>query len=118
MVGRIGRLCASTPSYGLHVSVVVNVFSGKAEDGLRGKNPRIDRQKDILLPIMTQLFAYLDAGERISTSAAAEELKRQMGAEYRTILRRAGFAQLARAVELFDEEFEVEQGGYYLRRVG
>ena len=97
---------------------VVNVFSGKAEDGLKGNNPRIDRQKDILLPLMTQLFAYLDAGERVSTSAAAEEMKRQLGAEYRTILRRAGFAQLARAVALFDEEFEVEEGGYYLRRVG
>ena len=97
---------------------MVNVFSGKAQDGLQGRNPRIDRQKDVLLPLMTQLFAYLDAGERISTSAAAEEMKKQMGAEYRTILRRAGFAQLAGAVELFDEEFEVEQGGYYLRRVG
>ena len=97
--------------------MAVNVFSGDAEDGLRGRNPRIDRQKDILMPIMTQLFAYLDTGERISTSAAAEELKRQMGAEYRTVMRRAGFQQLARAVALF-EEFEVEQGGYYLRRVG
>ena len=47
-----------------------------------------------------------------------EEMKRQMGAEYRTILRRAGFQQLARAVALFDQEFEVEDGGYYLRRVG
>ena len=98
--------------------MAVNVFSADAGDGLRGKNPRIDRQKDILLPIMTQLFAYLDKGERISTSAAAEEMKRQMGAEYRTILRRAGFAQLARAVALFDVEFEVEDGGYYFRRVG
>ena len=97
---------------------VVNVFSGKAEDGLRGRNPRIDRQKDILVDMMSLLFAFLEPGERVSTSAAAEELKRQMGIEYRATLRKAGFQQLARAVALFDEEFEVEEGGYYIRRVG
>ena len=98
--------------------MAVNVFSGKAEAGMKGTSARDDRIKDTLLPLMTHLFAYLDAGERVSTSAAAEEMKRQLGTEYRTILRRAGFAQLARAVALFDEEFEVEEGGYYLRRVG
>ena len=97
---------------------VVNVFSGKAQDGLRGRNPRVDTQKDILLDMMSYLYAFLEPGERISMASAAEELKRQMGAEYRTTLRRAGFAQLARAVELFDEEFTLEDGGYYLRRVG
>ena len=97
---------------------VVNVFSGKAQDGLRGRNPRVDKQKDILLDMMSQLYAFLEPNERISLSAAAEELKRLMGAEYRTTLRKAGFQQLARAVALFDEEFEVEEGGYYLRRVG
>jgi hypothetical protein len=98
--------------------MAVNVFSGKAEDGLKGRNPRIDRQKDILVDLMAALYAYLEPGERISTSAAAEELKRVMGdAAYRSTLRRAGFAQLARAVALFEDEFEVEPGGYYLRRV-
>ena len=98
---------------------VVNVFSGKAQDGLRGRNPRVDKQKDTLLDMMSLLFAFLEPGERVSTSAAAEELKRQMGAaEYRETLRKAGFQQLARAAALFDDEFEVEEGGYYLRRVG
>lgn len=98
---------------------VVNVFSGEAQDGLRGRNPRVDKQKDTLLDMMSLLFAFLEPGERVSTSAAAVELKRQMGAaEYRDALRKAGFQQLARAVALFDEEFEVEEGGYYLRRVG
>ena len=96
---------------------VVPVFSGEAQDGLRGRNPRVDRQKEILTEMMAYLYAFLDPNERISMASAAEELKRHMGADYRTTLRRAGFAQLARAVELFDEEFTVEDGGYYLRRV-
>lgn len=80
--------------------MAVNVFSVRADDGLKGNNMRIDTHKDILMPMMTQPFAFLDAGGRISTGAAAEELKRGMGAEYRNILRRACFAQLARAVAL------------------
>ena len=105
--------------------MAVNVFSGKAEAGMKGTSARDDRIKDALLPLMTHLFAYLDAGERISLSAAAEEIKRHIGkSEYSAIMRRAGFAQgsgvaqLARSVALFDEEFEVEPGGYYLRKVG
>jgi hypothetical protein len=101
------------------------VFSGKAEAGMKGTSARDDRIKDTLLPLMTHLFAYLDAGERISLSAAAEEIKRHIGkSEYSAIMRRAGFAQgsgvaqLARSVALFDEEFVVEPGGYYLRKVG
>ena len=98
--------------------VAVNVFSGKAEDGLQGRNPRIDRQTDILVDMMAHLYAFMDPGERISTMAAAHELKQQMGGEYRATLRRAGFSQLARAVALLEEEFSVEPSGQYLRRNG
>ena len=106
--------------------MAVNVFSGAAEDGLRGRNPRIEKQKDILMPLVTALYAFLDPGERISTTAAAEEIKRAVGdAAYRDAMRKAAFSgtsapkqgQLARALELFDE-FEVEPGGRYVRRVG
>ena len=56
----------------------------------------------------------------------AEEIKLVVGeAEYREAMRKAAFSgtsapkqgQLARALELFDE-FEVEPGGRYVRRVG
>ena len=96
---------------------VVNVFSGEAQDGLRGRNPRTDRQKDILLDMMSYLYAFLEPNERISMASAAEELKRHMGAEFRATLRRANMSHLVRAVELFDDEFTVEDDGYYLRKV-
>jgi hypothetical protein len=106
--------------------LAVDVFSGKAEDGMRGRNPRIENQKDTLMPLVTALYTFLEPGERISTTAAAEEIKRAVGdAAYRDAMRKAAFSgtsapkqgQLARALELFDE-FEVEPGGRYLRRVG
>ena len=97
----------------------VNEFSGHAEEGLRGPNPRRDRKKDRLVtPMMHTLYAWLDPGERVSMSAAAAYLKEQLGAkEYADALRDAGVQRLVQAVELFDAEFEVLPGGYYLRRV-
>ena len=105
---------------------VVNVFSGEAEDGLRGRNPRIEKQKDTLMPVVTALYAFLEPGERISATRAAEEIKRAVGGDkYKDIMQKAGLAgrsagrqgQLVRALGLFDE-FEVEEDGRYLRRVG
>jgi hypothetical protein len=51
-------------------------------------------------------------------SAAAAYLKEQLGAkEYADALKAAGVQRLVQAIELFDAEFEVLPGGYYLRRV-
>ena len=100
--------------------LTVPVFSGTAADSLRPNNPRVSRQKDILVtPMMSTLYAFLSPGERISVASAASYLKEELGREeYRSTLRRAGITHLVRALALFDEEFEVEEGGYYVKRRG
>ena len=52
-------------------------------------------------------------------SSAASYLKEQLGAgKYKEILKSVGFPHLAQAVRLFEEEFTVDQKGYYLTRAG
>ena len=59
--------------------------------------------------------------ERMSVSSAATYLKKEMGAEYKRTLDKVGFGSLlgglARAIRLFDVEFQVESGGYYFRKL-
>ena len=46
-------------------------------------------------------------------------IKEQMGAEYKQTLKKTGFDRqggLALAIRLFDNEFEVESGGYYFKK--
>ena len=40
-----------------------------------------------------------------------------MGDDYKATLQQVGFQQLVRAIRLFDNEFEVEPGGYYFKRI-
>ena len=45
-------------------------------------------------------------------------LKLQMGdQEYKEALRKARITQFARVVELFTDEFELTEGGYYLTKI-
>ena len=68
--------------------------------------------------MMALLYAWADEGERTSVSAAANHLREQMGTAYKETLKKTGFDRqggLALAIRLFDNEFEVETGGYYLK---
>ena len=56
---------------------------------------------------------------QLSLSQAVRFLKLQMGdEEYKEALRKARITQFARVVELFSDEFELTEGGYYLTKIG
>ena len=87
-----------------------------AEAGFALSDERIQRKKDAVVNMMALLYAWADEGERTSVSSAAKHLREQMGAEYKRTLSSSGFDRkggLALAIQLFDNEFEVEPGGYY-----
>ena len=98
---------------------VVNVFSGDAEDGMSATtNPRINAIKEAFTPGMALLYGDMETGERRSLSQAVRFLKLQMGdAQYTEALRKARITQSARVVELFTDEFELTEGGYYLTKI-
>ena len=99
--------------------IAVNVFSGHAEQGLdAASNPRRDKAKDIMLDAMALLYAYLEPGQTISLSEASRYLREEMGDKLKEDLRRAHLQRLVQAVELFDQEFEVQPGGYFVKRLG
>ena len=98
----------------------VHAASGYAEAGFALGDQRIQNKKDKLVDMMALLMAWADEGERSSVSAAATHLRREMGAEYKSTLKKTGFDRqggLALAIRLFDNEFEVESGGYYFKKV-
>jgi len=97
----------------------VHHASDYAEPGYALSDVRIQNKKDKLVePMMITLYAWLSPGESTSMSAAAAYLKQELGAEtYKEILQSVGFPHLADAVRLFDAEFEVTRGGYYLKRL-
>ncbi len=97
----------------------VHSASGYAEAGFALGDERIQAKKDKLVePMMLELFQWLSPGESTSMSAAAAFLKEQLGAaKYKEILASVGFQHLVQAVRLFDVEFEVTRGGYYLKRL-
>ena len=96
----------------------VHAASGHAEAGFALGDERTQAKKDKLVePMMLELFQWLSPGESTSMSAAAAFLKEQLGAaKYKEILASVGFQHLVQAVRLFDVEFEVTRGGYYLKR--
>ena len=99
----------------------MNSASDVAEPGYALGDATIQRKKDDLIPLITLLYAFMDKNERMSVSAAAKYLKRESGAEYKRILTKVGFGSLlgglARAIRLFDVEFQVESGGYYFKKL-
>ena len=93
-----------------------NAGSGFVQAGFALSDERIQRKKDDLVDMMALLYAWADEGERTSVSAAAKHLRGEMGPAYKATLKKTGFDRqggLALAIRLFDNEFEVENEGYY-----
>ena len=95
----------------------VHAASDYAEAGFALGDQRISDKKDKLVAMMSLLYAWIDPGERKSVSSASTELKRLMGDTYKETLKKVGFQQLVRAIRLFDNEFSVDTGGYYFKRL-
>lgn len=91
--------------------------SDYAEAGFALGDQRISDKKDKLIPLMALLYAWVGSGESKSVSSAATHLRKDMGDTYKATLKKVGFKQLVSAIRLFDNEFLVETGGYYFKRV-
>ena len=75
----------------------------------------IQRKRDIIWPLVIELYHWLEDGEK-SMSTAAAHLKKELGAdEYRGYLRQAGFQHLSQAVSI-TPELHLTQGGYYVKQ--
>ena len=81
---------------------------------------RIQKKKNAMVDMMAWLHAWADEGERMSVSGVAKHLRKEMGEGYKRTLKKTGFDRqggLALAIKLFDNEFSVESGGYYFRKL-
>jgi len=75
----------------------------------------IQRKRDIIWPLVLELYHWLGDEER-SMSTAAAHLKKELGAEeYWGYLRQAGLQHLSQAVDI-TPELRLTQGGYYVRQ--
>ena len=96
----------------------VHAASDYKEAGFALGDKRIQNKKDKLIDMMALLYAWLDTSERTSVSSASTHLKRTMGdEEYTKVMKSIGFQHLVRAIRLFDNEFSVESGGYYFKKI-
>ena len=95
----------------------VHAASDYAEAGFALGDQRISNKKDKLVSMMALLYAWIDSGESKSVSSAATHLRKEMGDTYKATLQKVGFKQLVSAIRLFDNEFLVETGGYYFKRL-
>ena len=76
------------------------------------------KREKLLEPFMLELYSWLSPGEKSSMSSAAAHLKKELGEErYKTVMKSVGFSHLVQAVRLFDDAFEVDKKGYYLKRI-
>ncbi len=93
----------------------VDKDTGNVEATFAQGDAYIQRKRDIIWPIVLELYHWLDDGEK-SMSTAAAHLKKELGAdEYRGYLRQAGFQHLSQAVSI-SPELQLTQGGYYVKR--
>ncbi len=75
----------------------------------------IQRKREIVWPIILELYHWLGDNEK-SMSTAAAHLKKELGEdEYRIYLRQAGFQHLSKAVST-TPELQLTQGGYYVKQ--
>ena len=98
----------------------VHEASDRAEPGFALGDERIQNKKDKLLDVMVLLYASMESGESKSVYSASTELRRQMGEEYKKTLASVGFSGkggLVKAIRLFDNEFEVDNRGYYFKKL-
>ena len=93
----------------------VDKDTGNVEATFAQGDAYIQRKRDIIWPIVLELYHWLGDSEK-SMSTAAAHLKKEMGEEnYRGYLRQAGFQHLSQAVDI-TPELKLTQGGYYVRR--
>ncbi len=93
----------------------VDKDTGNVEATFAQGDAYIQRKRDIIWPIVLELYHWLDNGEK-SMSTAAAHLKKEMGEEtYRGYLRQAGFQHLSQAVSI-TPELQLTQGGYYVKQ--
>ena len=75
----------------------------------------MQRKRDIVWPLILELYHWLGDNEK-SMSTAAAHLKKELGEdEYRNYLRQAGFLHLSQAVST-TPELQLTQGGYYVKQ--
>ena len=92
--------------------------SSKATPKFATGDERLERKRELLENIMTELRGYLeDVGGRATMSAAALHLKKVWGAEYRALLSAARVETLADGVRLFPQLFELSDEGLYVNAV-
>ena len=87
--------------------------TGNVEATFAQGDAYIQRKRDIVWPLVLQLYHWLGDGEK-SMSTAAAHLKKELGAdEYRAYLKKAGFQHLSQVVDI-TSELKLTQGGYYV----
>jgi transposase InsO family protein len=91
--------------------------TGDVQPWLGGLSMRDSEKKDQLIDVMVALLTFLDDGEEHSVASAALYLKNNLGDSYADTLRAVGFGKhLAEAIRLFDSDFLLVRGGYYVKR--
>jgi hypothetical protein len=91
--------------------------TGDVQPWLGGLSMRDSQKKDQLVDTMLALLNFLDDGEEHSVASAALYLKNNMGDAYVDVMRAVGFGKhLAEAIRLFDSDFLLVRGGYYVKR--
>ena len=91
--------------------------TGEIVPWLGGLSERDIAKKDKLVPVMLGLIEYLKFEEK-SVASAVVYLKANMGDLYADLLREVGFGRhLSEAIRLFQDNFELTKGGYYVKAV-
>ncbi len=95
----------------------VSRMTGDVEPWCGGLSMRDSQKKDKLIDVMIALLQFLADGEERSVAGAALYLKNNLGDSYVDTLREQGFGKhLAEAIRLFDSDFLLARGGYYVKR--
>ena len=93
----------------------VDKDTGNVEATFAQGDAYIQRKRDIIFPIVMELYHWLDDDEK-SMSKASTHLKKKLGEDiYKNYLRQAGFQHLSQAVSI-TPELQLTQGGYYLKQ--
>ena len=93
----------------------VDKDTGNVEATFAQGDGYIQRKRDIIWPLVLELYHWLGDEEK-SMSTAAAHLKKELGTEeYWSYLRQAGLQHLSQAVDI-TPELRLTQGGYYVRQ--
>ncbi len=121
---RVASVQGSTvvPENGVKIDIKrvqpVDKDTGEVTPWLGGLSDRDSAKKHKLVPVMLGLLEYLQ-DEQKSVASAVVWLKANMGDVYVDIIREVGFGwHLAEAIRLFQDNFELTKGGYFVRPAG